>query len=349
MTTKRDYYDILGVAHGADVNEIKKAYRQKALQFHPDRNQHDPEAEERFKEASEAYEVLSDLQKRQIYDQFGHSGLEGRGFHGFDRMEDVFSSFGDLFEEFFGGVGRRSGGRTRARQGENIGASVSITFNEMVSGVKKEVQVHKEVACETCSGSGSKTGKRVRCSTCGGSGQVAHAQGFFMIQTTCPRCRGAGESLADPCEDCRGAGRVRKKQTLTVKVPAGVEDGMRLVLRGEGNSGTNQGPPGDLYVEVHVEPHSVFERRGDDIFCAVAVSMVDAALGKSIIVPTLDGDKKIDLEEGIDAGEEIRLKRMGAPNVQNGRRGDQIVRVVVKTPKKLSKKQKQLLEDFSKS
>lgn len=344
MTTKRDYYEILGVGRNADVGEIKKAYRQKALEFHPDRNAHDPEAEEKFKEASEAYEVLSDPQKRQIYNQLGHAGLEGRGFHGFDRMEDIFSSFGSIFEEFFGSRGRRGGGS----QGSHLEASIHITFEEMVAGVKKEVNLHKEVACDDCKGSGSKTGKRVRCVQCAGTGHVAHSQGFFMIQTPCPRCHGAGEFLADPCHECRGQGRVRMKNTLSVKVPPGVEDGMHLVLRGEGNVGFHGGPAGDVYVAIHVDPHSLFERRGDDIFCTIPVSMPAAALGLPITVPTLEGDKKIDLHAGIDSGEEVRLKKMGIPNVHNGKRGDQVVRIIVKTPKKISKKQKALLEELLK-
>lgn len=357
MTTKRDYYEILGLGRDAGAGEVKKAYRQKALQFHPDRNREDPDAEEKFKEASEAYEVLSDPQKRQIYDQFGHAGLEGRGFHGFDRMEDIFSSFGDIFEEFFGGGFSPFGGfgpfgrtaRQRQRSGADVGVSLTITFEEMVSGVQKEVTLHREAACEACGGQGSKSGKRKACPTCGGRGQVAHSQGFFMIQTTCPRCRGEGEFLADPCGECRGQGRVRQKKNLIVKVPAGVEDGMRLILRGEGHAGVQGGKAGDLYVEVLVQPHAFFERHGDDIRCALPVSMVDAALGREVKVPTLNGDHAVSLPEGIDSGGEIQLKKMGIPNVHNGRRGDQIVRVVVKTPKKLSRQQKKLLEDFSNS
>lgn len=355
MTTKRDYYEILGVLRDADLSQLKKAYRQKALQYHPDRNP-ESDAEEKFKEASEAYEVLSDSQKRQIYDQFGHAGLEGRGFHGFDRMEDIFSSFGDVFEEFFGGgfspfgggFGRRRS-RGGARQGGDVGIPLTIRFEEMVKGVSREIPVHKEGICETCRGSGSKTGTKSRCPTCGGSGHISHSQGFFMIQTDCPRCQGAGEFLADPCNDCRGQGRVRKKKLLTIKVPAGIEDGMRLILRGEGDAGLNGAPAGDLYVEIKVEGHAFFERKGDDIFCSIPVSIVQAALGGTMTVPTLDGDKKIDLPQGIDSGEEIRLKKLGIPNVHNGKRGDQIVQIIVKTPKKLSKKQRELLEEFLKS
>ena len=354
MTTKRDYYAILGLSREADLGQIKKAYRQKALDFHPDRNQHDPQAEEKFKEASEAYEVLSDPQKRQIYDQLGHAGLEGRGFHGFDRVDDIFASFGDIFEDFFGGFSpfgssRSRRGGSRARHGGDLEASLNISFEEAVFGTKKEIDIHKEASCEACSGKGSKSGRTNACATCGGSGQVAHSQGFFMIQTTCPRCHGAGEFIADPCDECRGQGRVRKKKMVTVKVPAGVEDAMRLVLRGEGNAGMQGGGSGDLYVFIRVAPHSFFERKGDDVHCTVPVSMVQAAIGTKIKVPTLEGEEEIKIEEGTDSGHEIRLKRKGIANVHSGRRGDQVIKIVVTTPKKLSKKQRQLLEDFSKS
>lgn len=353
MTTKRDYYDILEVSRHADLSQIKKAYRQKALQYHPDRNK-EPDAEEKFKQSSEAYEVLSDPQKRQIYDQFGHAGLEGRGFHGFERMEDIFTSFGDVFEEFFGsgfggfspfGFGSRRS-RSRARAGGDLAVPLTISFVEMVHGVKKEVPLHREATCDTCKGVGSKTQKKQTCSTCRGSGHVAHSQGFFMIQTTCPHCHGEGELLGDPCEDCRGQGRVRQKKNLTVKVPAGVEDGMRLILRGEGHAGLAGGEAGNLYVEVHVEPHHLFERSGDDIYFTLPLAMTTAALGKEVSIPTLDGEKKIELPEGIDSGEEVRLKKLGIPNVHSGKRGDQIIRVIVKTPKNLSKKQRQLLNEF---
>lgn len=353
--TKRDYYEILGISKNAELGEIKKAYRQRAMEFHPDRNQHDPQAEEKFKEASEAYEVLSDSQKRQIYDQLGHAGLDRQGFHhGFSNMNDIFSSFSDIFEDFFGagfgGFGARRGGsgRGRARKGGDCETSVAIAFQEVLNGVKKEVTLHKEAVCDACVGKGSKSGKTQACVACGGSGQMAHQQGFFMIQTTCSRCRGEGEIISDPCEECRGQGRVRAKKNLTVKVPPGVEDGMSLVLRGEGNAGVSGGPAGDLYVHVHVEPHELFERKGDEIHCAIPVSVSQAALGMRISVPTLEGHQHVDLPEGIDSGEEIRLKKMGFPNVRSGKRADQVVKIIVKTPKKLSKKQKQLLEEFSK-
>ncbi|MDZ4224767.1 MAG: molecular chaperone DnaJ, partial [bacterium] len=343
-----------GLQKEADFSQIKKAYRQKALEFHPDRNQHDPEAEEKFKEASEAYEVLSDPQKRQIYDQWGHQGLQGRGFHGFDRVDDIFTSFSDVFEDFFGsgfgfGSARSGRHRGRGRHGGDLEASIKIKFEEAVFGTKKEVEVYKETPCEACAGKGSKSGKMSACATCGGSGRVAHSQGFFMIQTACPRCHGEGEFMADPCDECRGQGRVRKKKEIAVKVPAGVENGMRLILRGEGNAGVQGGHPGDLYVQVQVEPHPFFKRHGDDIHCSLPVSMVRAAMGIKIKIPTLEGEEEIRIEEGTDSGHEVRLRKRGVANVHTGRRGDQVIKIVVETPKKLSKKQKQILEEFLKS
>lgn len=352
MTTKRDYYDILGVSRRATTSDIKKAYRQKALEFHPDRNP-SSDAEEKFKEASEAYEVLSDSQKRQIYDQFGHAGLEGRGFHGFHGVEEVFNSFGDIFEEFFGsgfgfgGFGNRGRRRsTNPRRGSDIEAATTVSFMEMVQGISKEIAVYQESRCDTCEGKGSESGKMRHCQACSGSGQIAHSQGFFMIQTTCSHCGGRGEFLADPCRDCRGQGRVRKKKNLNLKVPPGVEEGMHLVLRDEGNLGSHGGPRGDLYVKVRVEPHPFFERRGDDVYCSIPISMTQAALGVTMKVPTLTGEEEIKIPEGIDSGEELRLKKMGIPNIHSGKKGEQIIKIIVKTPKKLSRKQRELLEDF---
>ena len=349
MSTKKDYYEILGVERSSDLGQIKKAYRQKAMEYHPDRNQHDHAAEEKFKEASEAYEVLSDGNKKQIYDQFGHAGLEGRGFHGFDRVDDIFSNFGDIFEEFFGGMGgaARKGSRSqRARAGADLSIAVEITFDESFFGVKKETEVRKEVPCHTCEGSGSKSKKKAPCVQCAGTGAVTHSQGFFMIQTTCPRCNGEGVLISDPCDDCRGQGRVREKKMLAVKIPGGVEEGMRLILRGEGNAGANGGPSGDLYVSVHIRPHAFFERRGDDLHYTLKIPMPQAALGLKVLVPTMEGEKKLEVDAGTDSGTELRFKRMGFTNVHRGHRGDQVIRVVVETPKKLSKKQKALLEEF---
>ena len=351
MTTRRDYYDILGLDRSADDGTIKKAYRKLAFEFHPDRNQHDPKAEEKFKEASEAYEVLSDPQKRQVYDQWGHSGLEGRGFHGFDTMGDVFSSFGDLFEEFFGGGFGRTGhrSRSRAQAGGDVEAEVRISLKESAFGVQKEVVIHKEGACDACNGRGWVKEGYKDCAHCHGSGQVVRQQGFFVWQTTCSHCRGAGQTLVDPCHDCRGRGRVRKKKNLSVKVPPGVEKGMSLILRGEGDAGVDGGPPGSVYVRVNVEPDPFFERKGDDVWCVMTIPMTQAALGTRLKVATLEGEHEIEIPAGVDSAEEIRIRKIGFPNVHSKKRGDQVVQIRVATPKKLSKKQRELLEQFEKS
>lgn len=354
---KRDYYEVLGVGRNASDTEVKKAYRRLAMEYHPDRNKaHD--AEERFKEASEAYEVLSDSNRRQIYDAYGHSGLEGSGFHGFTNVEDIFSSMGDIFEEFFGGMGgfdfgfggRRSAGRRRARHGADLRHDISLGFMEAATGTEREISVTRQTRCETCRGSGQAPGTgRVACKTCGGAGQVTQRQGFFILQTTCPTCHGEGQRLEKACDECRGHGRVRKSRKITVKVPAGVEDGMQLVLRGEGEAGDEGGEPGDLYVFVRVEPHEFFERSGDDILCTVPISFPQAALGARVKVPSLDSEIEVEIPAGIETGESLRIKGKGLPNVHHrSRRGDQIVRIVVKTPKNLTKRQKQLLEEFLK-
>lgn len=352
---KRDYYEILGIGRNASDEEIKKAYRKLALAYHPDRNrEHD--AEEKFKEASEAYEVLSDTGRRQIYDAYGHAGLEGSGFHGFTDVGDIFASMGDIFEEFFGGIGGfsfggRAGGRHRVRIGADLRHDIRLTFLEAAGGLEREIAVSRQSSCETCRGSGMAPGTdRAPCQACGGAGQVTQRQGFFVLQTTCPACRGQGSRIEHPCDDCRGHGRVRTTKKLTVKVPAGIEDGMQLVLRGEGEAGEGGGPPGDLYVFVGVTPHEFFERQGDDILCSIPISFPQAALGATISVPTLEGEAEVAIPAGTETGDERRLKDKGLPNVHYRRRhGDQIIRFIVKTPKKLSKRQKELLEEFSKS
>jgi len=355
---KRDYYEILGVNRDAEMGEIKKAYRQCALKYHPDRNQGDKQAEDQFKEASEAYEVLSDPQKRQIYDSYGHAGLEGSGFRGFSGVEDVFSSFGSIFEEFFGGGGFPGfdfgfgGGKrkNRARQGADIRHDIKISFEEAVHGTEKEISVTRQARCSVCGGSGAAEGtSRETCKTCGGRGQVAHSQGFFVIQTTCPKCRGEGSTIAKPCGECRGHGQVRESKKLKVKVPAGVEHGMSLILRGEGEAGENGGHSGDLYVVISVAQSETFRRDGDDARVKLQLSFPQAALGTKIKVPTIYGEDEIEIHSGIETGEYIRIKGKGFPNVHSGRKGDQIVEIFVRTPKKLSRKQKELLEEFLKN
>lgn len=347
---KRDYYEVLGLSKKADAQEIKKSYRAKAMEFHPDRNSHDPAAEEKFKEASEAYEVLSDPKKREIYDQFGHAGFQGPGgFHGFSgNMEDVFGTFSDIFEDFFGGGGRRGarGGR-RPQKGGDVEATMKVTFSEVIHGSERKMQYYQEGNCDSCSGKGSQSGELSHCPRCKGSGHIAHQQGFFMVQAACPQCRGSGTHMTDPCDDCRGVGRVRKKKDVKVHVPEGIDHGMHLILRGEGNTGLNGGPPGDLYVLIHVEGDAYFTRHGDDLHSVLKISMTDAALGTQVKIRTTGGEKEITIPEGINSGEEISLKKMGVPNVRNKHRGNQIIKVIVETPKNLSKRQKKLLQDFN--
>jgi molecular chaperone DnaJ len=352
--TKRDYYEVLGVARDASEAEIKKAYRQRALDYHPDRNP-DPQAEERFKEASEAYEVLSDAQKRQIYDAYGHQGLEGAGFHGFTDVDDIFGSMGDIFEEFFGGLGgfgfrQHRGGRRRARAGSDLRYDLTIPFDDAARGTEREITIHRQVACETCHGNGQAPGTgRAVCAACGGTGQITQRQGFFLLQTTCPQCRGEGSRVEKFCDACRGHGRVSETAKLSVKVPAGITDGMQLVLRGQGERGDPGAPPGDLYVVIAVEPHPFFERRGDDLLCSIPISFPQAALGAKMPVPALEGEIEMTIPAGTESGDEIRVKGKGLPSVSHPKRkGDQIVRIVVKTPKSLSKRQRELLEELLK-
>lgn len=351
---KRDYYEVLELDRNADADEIKKSYRRLAMQFHPDRNNHDPKAEEKFKEASEAYEVLSDSRKRQLYDAYGHQGLEGSGFHGFGDMNDVFSSMGDIFEEFFGGMGgfgRAGSSRNRAYRGSDLRHDISISFMESAKGAEKEFSISKHAVCDTCSGSGLKPGTEKKvCKICNGSGAVTQRQGFFMIQTACPNCGGQGARIETPCDDCRGHGKVRKSKKLKVKVPAGIESGMRLILRSEGQAGENGGPPGDLYVFISVEEDDFFKRSGDDVVCEIPISFPEAALGCKQNVPTLEGEEEIKIPEGSETGDKIKLPGKGFPSVDGrGRIGNQYVFLRVKTPKKLSRKQKKILEEFMES
>jgi molecular chaperone DnaJ len=350
---KRDYYEVLSLSRTASEAEVKKAYRKLALEYHPDRNS-EPGAEEKFKEASEAYEVLIEPSRRQIYDAYGHNGLEGSGFHGFNNVDDIFSSMGDIFQEFFGGMGGfgYSGGRShgRGRSGADLKQELKVSFLEAASGVEREIMVARQLACDLCNGSGAAPGSsRKNCGTCSGSGQITQRQGFFVLQTTCPTCRGEGSRLEKPCDECRGRGRVRKSKKISVKVPAGIEDGMQLILRGEGEAGEAGGPPGDLYTFVHVENHELFERHGDDLVLHVPISFPQAALGDKISVPGLFEELTVDIQHGTETGDQVRLKGKGLPNVHHkGKKGDQIILFIVKTPKHLSKKQKQLLEEFMK-
>lgn len=350
---KRDYYDILGVSKDSDPADLKKAYRRVAMESHPDRNPGDAAAEDRFKEASEAYEVLSDPEKRQIYDAYGHQGIQGAGYRGFSGAEDIFSSFGSIFEDLFGGdvgFGRRRGrGGARAQAGGDLKTAITISFEEAALGCEETVTVDRTAACGTCHGSGAARGEgRTSCGACGGTGEVTSRQGFFILQTTCPQCHGAGSRMTNPCADCRGRGLVRSKKQLKVKVPPGVDHGMHLIMRGEGDAGTQGGPSGNLYVLVEVESHPHFRREGDDIHYGADLSMIDAILGTKLTVPTLYGKREVKVAPGTDSGTILRLKGEGIANVQHGRRGDQVVQIVVSTPKKLSRRQRKLLEEFSK-
>jgi len=345
---KRDYYEVLGVERGSDEAELKKAYRRLAMKYHPDRNPDDKSAEEKFKEANEAYEVLSDSGKRTAYDQYGHAGVDqsmggGAGFGaGGANFSDIF---GDVFSDFFGGG--RGGGRGGPQRGSDLRYTLELNLEEAVRGTTVTIRVPTLVHCKTCDGSGAKRGTApVTCTTCGGIGQVRMQQGFFSVQQTCPRCHGSGKMIADPCPDCRGQGRVEEHKTLSVKVPAGVDSGDRIRLAGEGEAGTLGGPPGDLYVVVSVREHPIFQRDGKHLYCEVPISFADAALGGELEVPTLDGRVKLKIPEGSQTGKLFRLRGKGVAPVRGGAAGDLMCRVVVETPVNLSKRQRELLEEF---
>lgn len=348
---KRDYYDILGVSRDADETEIKKSYRQLAMKYHPDRNPGDREAEERFKEAAEAYEVLRNGEKRQIYDRFGHEGLEGTGFRGFSGFEDIFSSFGDIFEDFFG-FGSSRGSRSRVRQGNSLRYDLEITLEEAYHGKEEEIQFNKWEPCKTCQGSGLTPGTELEtCSTCQGRGQVVRSQGFFQISSTCPTCQGEGRIITDPCDACHGRGRVQVDKTITLKVPAGVDTGSQLRLRGEGEPGEHGGPSGDLIVVIHVAEHGLFTREGDHLLCEIPISFVQAALGDVVTIPILGGDEKKDLRipKGTQPDDVLILHGQGMPNLHRQKKGDLYIKINVKIPKTLSHQQRELLEAFKKT
>jgi molecular chaperone DnaJ len=348
MTEKRDYYEILGVARDVSGLELKKAYRKLAIKYHPDKNPGNKEAEEKFKEASEAYEVLSDENKRQIYDQFGHRGLEGAGHSGPSGFEDIFSSFGDIFEDFFGfGSG---GSRRRSQRGSDLRYNMTIEFMEAAFGTEKTISIPKLETCDECGGSGCEPGTGPEtCAHCHGTGQFIQSQGFFKVKTTCPYCKGRGTHIPNPCRKCRGAGRVEITRKVQVKIPAGVDTGSKLRLSGEGEaSPTPGGSAGDLYVVISVKPHKFFQRDNTDVICAIDISFVQAALGDEIIVPTLVGEEKLKIPKGTQYGDVFRLKGEGIASLRTGRRGDQIIKVLIKTPTRLSQKQVELLKQFDK-
>jgi molecular chaperone DnaJ len=346
---KRDYYEVLEVARDASEGEIKKAYRRLAMKHHPDRNPDDAEAEARFKEAKEAYEVLSDRQKRPAYDQFGHAGVDasaglggGSGFGPGDAFGDIF---GDVFGDIFGG-GRRT--RSNVFRGADLRYELALDLETAVFGGAVNITIPTLSSCETCKGSGARPGTNpISCSTCGGSGQVRMQQGFFSIQQTCPNCRGTGQSIESPCSDCRGRGRLQREKTLAVKVPPGVDTGDRIRLSGEGEAGQNGGPAGDLYVDIRVRPHAIFERDAADLSCAVPISFATAALGGSLDVPTLDGEVSLKIPPETQSGRVFRIRGKGVKPVRSATTGDLYCRVEVETPVKLTAEQRGLLEQFN--
>ena len=347
---KRDYYDILGVDRGATEADVKKAYRRLAMKYHPDRNTGDADAEEKFKEATEAYAVLTDSEKRERYDRFGHAGVDGAaGASGFDAAG--FGDIGDIFGEVFGDIfGGRSRGRGGTRSGADLQYTMELTLEQAVGGDTVEISVPNLATCERCDGSGAKAGtKPVDCSQCGGRGQVRVSQGFFSLQQTCSRCGGAGRVIRDPCASCGGRGRVERRKTLSVTVPPGVDDGNRLRMPGEGQAGAGRAPPGDLYVQFRVAEHPIFARDGRNLYCDVPLSFADAALGGEIEVPTLDGRVKLKVPPETQTGKRFRLRGRGVPAMRGGATGDLLCRVVIETPVRLSEEQKDLLLAFKTS
>jgi len=353
MSTKADFYQVLGVTRDADGNVLKTAFRKLAMQYHPDRNPGDKTAEVKFKEVNAAYECLKDPQKRAAYDRFGHAAFEngggGPGFNG-----DFGASMSDIFDNIFGdfmGGGRRGAGRGGRERGADLRYNLEISLEEAYAGKAAEIEVPTKITCKTCSGSGSKPGSSPKtCPTCEGQGRVRAAQGFFSIERTCPNCNGRGEVIADPCLACNGSGRQTEERKLKVEIPAGIEDGTRIRLAGEGEAGMRGGTPGDLYIFLSIKPHEFFQRDGADIFCRVPVSVTTAALGGEFQVPTIEGGRtKVKVPEGTQTGTQFRLKAKGMPVLRSSRVGDMYIQVAVETPRKLTRRQRELLEEFEKT
>ncbi|PZQ73733.1 MAG: molecular chaperone DnaJ [Variovorax paradoxus] len=355
MATKRDYYEILGVPKNASEDEIKKAYRKLAMKYHPDRNQGDAgaAAEAKFKEAKEAYEMLSDGQKRAAYDQYGHAGVDPnmRGGMGPEGFGGFAEAFGDIFGDVFGGGGgRRGAGGRQVFRGGDLSYAMEITLEEAADGKDAQIRIPSWDDCGTCHGSGAKPGtKPITCTTCHGAGAVQMRQGFFSVQQTCPQCRGTGKIIPEPCPTCHGQGKIKNNKTLEVKIPAGIDDGMRIRSTGNGEPGTNGGPPGDLYIEIRIQKHDTFERDGDDLHCVVPVSMTTAALGGEIEVPTLKGNAAIDIPDGTQSGKQFRLRGKGIKGVRSSYPGDLYCHVRVETPVKLTEHQRKLLKELDES
>ncbi|MEH6583958.1 MAG: molecular chaperone DnaJ [Halioglobus sp.] len=345
--SKRDYYEVLGVDKGTDKKEIKKAYRRVAMKFHPDRNSDDPKADDKFKEATEAYDILMDAEKREAYDRFGHAGVDpsmGGGQGGGGNFSDVF---GDVFGDIFGGGGGGGRGRGGPQRGSDLRYTLDISLEDAVRGTTVEIRVPTLASCDTCDGSGAKKGSSpTTCGTCGGAGQVRMQQGFFQVQQTCPTCRGKGKSITDPCKSCHGQGRVERTKTLSVKVPPGVDTGDRIRLSGEGEAGPDGGPTGDLFVQMSVQQHHIFERDGKNLYCEVPITFADAALGGELEVPTLDGRVKLKVPAGTQTGKLFRLRGKGVKQVRGGSVGDLLCRASLETPVNLNKRQKELLTEL---
>ena len=352
---KRDFYEILGLAKNASDDDIKKAYRKLAMKYHPDRNPDSKGAEEKFKEAKEAYEMLSDPQKREAYDRYGHAGVDpNMGAGGFGGGGGGFAdAFGDIFGDIFGGAagGARGGrGGPQVYRGADLRYNLEITLEQAANGFDTTIRVPSWDGCETCHGSGAKPGTSpTSCPTCAGHGQVRMQQGFFSIQQTCPKCHGTGKIIPEPCPTCAGAGRIKRNKTLEVKIPAGIDDGMRIRSSGNGEPGMNGGPPGDLYVEIHIKAHPVFQRDGDDLHCEMPISYATAALGGEIEVPTLGGKVSFTVPEGTQSGKVFRLRGKGVKGVRSGLAGDLFCHVVVETPVRLTERQKEMLREFENS
>jgi molecular chaperone DnaJ len=348
--SKRDYYEVLGVTRTVTEVELKTAYRKLAMVHHPDRNPGDAECEHKFKELSEAYDVLKDGDKRAAYDRFGHAAFEQGGGHGFG--SDFAHTFSDIFEDLFGmGGGRRGGGRGQGRErGSDLRYNMEITLEEAFAGKTAQIRIPTSVACEVCSGTGAKAGTKPKpCATCSGSGKIRHAQGFFTLERTCPVCQGRGQVIDDPCASCAGAGRVTRERMLSVNIPAGVEDGTRIRLAGEGEAGLRGGPPGDLYIFLSLAPHEFFQRDGADLHCRVPISMATAALGGEFEVPAIDGSKaRVKVPGGTQTGRRFRLTAKGMPVLRAKQTGDMYVQVAVETPQNLTKRQRELLAEFEK-
>jgi molecular chaperone DnaJ len=342
---KKDFYEVLGVNRDASDDEIKKAYRRLAMKHHPDRNPDNPKSEEHFKEAKEAYEILSDAKKRQAYDQYGHAGVDPQS-----GMGGGAGNFGDAFSDIFGDIfgGRAGGGgRSNVYRGADLRYNLEVSLEEAARGTETRIRIPTMAECESCNGSGAKKGSEPKtCPTCGGHGQVRMQQGFFSIQQTCPKCHGTGRYVADPCGSCHGAGRVKQHKTLSVKIPSGIDEGDRIRLSGEGEHGVNGGPPGDLYVQIHIKPHQVFQRDHDDLHCEMPVSFTAAALGGEIEIPTLDGIAKLKVPAETQTGKVFRLRGKGIKGVRSASQGDLLCHVVVETPVSLTDHQKELLREF---